>query len=253
MVITEDEMRQEITRIREHVIQGNLVNENDEKYSKMLGSTLRKCFDVGAMKLTVAERIERISNEHDLEITVKSGATFGGHKDDDWIIFTHNPVPIPNSEWFDDLLARDFETEREVETFFVVPLLEKLGYDYEDIVIGYPFKIPVGKKILNVEADLVIFNGPGRDWNDILMVIEAKNSNKDINTHHISQARAYAKQLLPAYYIVTNGIKISVFAFNGMKTHDSQVMDFDRSMLKDVWKHFYRCACKRATIKAKAK
>jgi hypothetical protein len=110
----------------------------------------------------------------------------------------------------------------------------------------------VGKKIDKVHADFAIFNGPSRDRNDVLLIIEAKSSNMDITSHHISQARSYARELFPAHYIVTNGRTIKVFSFNGMKNaQDSQVMNIDKSTLRENWKDLHRCASKKATLKAK--
>jgi len=159
MVLTDDEMRQKISKIQQDVLESNLINDNKDKYIKMKGSTLMALLNMKNLNLKRTKKIKRLSDEKDLEITVKSGIAFGDHTDEDWVIFTHNPVPPLDPEWLDDFLAHEYETEREVETYFAIPLLDKLGYDYEDIVIGYPFKIPVGKKELKAEADVVAFNG----------------------------------------------------------------------------------------------
>jgi hypothetical protein len=252
MVFSEDEMRLEITKIRDEVLEKDLDDENGDRSIRMKGSTLKNRLDIGAMISKTIEKIKRISDEQDLDITVKSGIPFGDHKDEDWIVFTHNPVPTPAPEWFDEMLARDYESEREVETYFIVPMLEKLGYDYDDIVIDYSIEVMKGsRKEKPKHPDFVLFNGPGRNENDVLLIIEAKNSDKDITPYAIGQAKYYAKELLPACYIVTNGEMISVFAFNGLRTQDSQILNFNRSMLKDVWKDFYRCVGKKATLKAK--
>lgn len=256
MVLTDNEMRQKISKIQQDVLESNLINDNKDKYIKMKGSTLKALLDMNYSTLKGTEKIKRLSDEKDLEITVKSGIAFGDHTDEDWVIFTHNPVPLLDPEWLDDFLAHEYETEREVETYFAIPLLDKLGYDYEDIVIGYPFKISVGKKELKAEADVVVFNGHRlnenreRDMNDVLLIVEAKSTDTDISRFR-HQPKAYAKELFPARYILTNGKMISVFAFNGMKTQDSEIMSFDKSMLLDVWKDLYRCCSKKATISEK--
>ena len=139
-------MHQEMDKIQKDVLDSNLINESDERFIRMKGSTLKKCLDIGAMRSTVLERIKRLSDENDLEITVKSGIAFGDHADEDWIVFTHNPAPVPDPEWFDKMLSRDYESEREVETYFIAPLLEKLGYNYEDIVIDYPIESMKGSR-----------------------------------------------------------------------------------------------------------
>jgi hypothetical protein len=57
--------------------------------------------------------------------------------------------------------------------------------------------------------------------------------------------------LLPACYIITNGQQIMVFQFNGMLYPDERVMDFDRSMLNEMWKELYKYSSKESTIKRK--
>ena len=224
MVLNENGMRQEILKIKDEIDHSNSINNDNEKYIRMMKITFKKRFDIGAMRFSVLEKIKCLLDDQDIELTTKSGSQFITLEDNDWAILTYSPVPFPNVEWFDEILARDYESEREVETYFIAPLLEKLGYNYEDIYINYPIEIPVGKKIDKVHADFAIFNGPSRDRNDVLLIIEAKSSNMDITSHHISQARSYARELFPAHYIVTNGRTIKVFSFNGMKNaQDSQV------------------------------
>jgi hypothetical protein len=251
MVLSEDEMQLEIIKIREEVF-GKDLDEVGDRSIKMLGSTLKKRLDIGAMQPNTIEKIKRISDGQDLEITVKSGIPFGDHTDEDWIVFTYDPVPVPGPEWFDEMLARDFESEMEVVTYFIAPLLEKLGYNYEDIAIEYAFEPMNGaKKEKAKRADFVLFKGPERNKNDVLMIIEAKCSDKDITSRAIGEAKYYAKELFPTCYIVTNGIMISVFAFDPFKAQDTQILNFNKSMLRDVWKDFYRCVSKMATLKAK--
>ena len=55
---------------------------------------------------------------------------------------------------------RTFESEREVEYYFIVPLLENLGYEEADFAIGYPVQMYEGVKKVNKVADFVLF----KDW-----------------------------------------------------------------------------------------
>jgi hypothetical protein len=67
-----------------------------------------------------------------------------------------------------------------------------------------------------------------------------------------TQVKSYSRELLPACYIITNGQQIIVFQFNGMLYQDERVMDFDRSMLNDMWKDLYKYVSKESTIKRKS-
>lgn len=254
MVLSEERMREEVLKIQEDVIHSKKINNYNEKYITMMDSTLRNLFDIGAMTSGIIEKIKRISDEVDLEISVKSGATFGNHKKDDWIVFTYNPVIPPIPEWFDEMLGRDYESEMEVIAYFIAPFLEKLGYDYDDIDMNYAIEAMKGSKKENPKrADVVLFKDRGRNINEVLLVVEAKSNDKDITSKDKKQSESYARELKPPCYIVTNGKMIYVIAFNQMKIQDSEIMSFDKSMLKDVWKDFYRCVSKRATIKAKSR
>ena len=68
----------------------------------------------------------------------------------------------------------------------------------------------------------------------------------------MSQARSYAKELSPAYYIVTNSKQILVFKFNGMMAPDELVMDFDRSTVDTMWGQLYNFTSKEAAIDRKS-
>ena len=164
---------------------------------------------------------------------------------------TTPPPVVPSIEWFDKIKMLEFESEREVEYDFVMSLLKKLGYEHEDIAIGYPVKMFEGVRQTTKQADVVLFNGASRNIDDVLLVVEAKDSKKGITVDHIGQAKSYAQALLPACYVVTNGHQIIVFQFNGMIYQDERVMDFDRSMLDVMWGKLYNYISKEATIQRK--
>jgi hypothetical protein len=243
MVLPDSEICHEILKIREEVNQSNLVNENNKKCIKMMRCTFQNRFDIGAMRSTIVEKIRRFSDEKDLELATKSGFDFCALKDDDWIVFTLNPAIYPQMEWFDKILAQKYESEAKVAAYFVRDLLEKLGYNYEDIYMEYPFSMPRGsKKDRPKHADFVIFNGSGRDKRNILLIIEAKI--KIITPEDIDEAKSYAMWLLPAYYVITNGEKIIVFS----RVEDFNVLEINILELKEKWKTLYRCISKEATI-----
>lgn len=239
------------------------VIQTNDKQKRLKSSTFWGLFDVKARRTTVVERIAHIIDNQGLRMAVKSGATFGEEDDADWIILTPKLYPPPDptpqiipsewptSDWFEMIQARSFESEREVEAYFIVPLLEKLGYEYDDIAIGYPVAMFKGVQKTKTEADFVLFNGANRTKENALLVIEAKKSDKGISIDHIGQAKSYAQELFPACYLVSNGQQIIVFQFNGMLIPDERVMDFDRSELHDKWSDLYNYASKKTTIQRK--
>jgi hypothetical protein len=88
---------------------------------------------------------------------------------------------------------------------------------------------------------------------DVLLVIEAKKSDKDITSDHIGQAKFYAHELLAACYIITNGQQIKVYWFSGTLLPDRLVADMDRSNLGEKGADLYVYASKEATIQRKTR
>jgi hypothetical protein len=235
----------------------------NKKQKKMISSRFWERFGVAARQPQVIERIKDVLDKQGLKVEARSENEFGDEHRDEWIIITPKvfdeyvaaqiPSITPSNEWFQEMISRDFESEREVETYFVVPLLEELGYEYDDIVIGYPVEMFIGTRRTKTEADLVLFNGRSRERKDALLIVEAKKSDKDIKEDHIEQAKSYAQVLMPACYIVTNGMKIQVFLFNGSLAPDECILDFDRSMLIEKWGELYQGVSKKATVLRKNK
>lgn len=236
------------------------IQQSNDKERKLKSTTFWHAFRVKKRTKQVVERIGRILTEQRLNVSVKSGDIFGKEGDDDRIILTIwppndqiPPVPtiFPPTEWFDEMKTRAFESEREVEYYFLMPLLEKLGYEFDDTAIGYPVNMFEGVHKTKKQADIVLFNGASRSVEDVLLVIEAKDQDKGITVDHIGEARSYSQALLPACYVVTNGQQVIVFQFNGMLYQDGRVMDFDRSMLNEKWEELYKYISKKAAIDRK--
>lgn len=238
------------------------VELSPKKERRLKSSTFwRGAFRIKRKTDPVIERVKRILTEQNLRYSVKSGDEFGKEKTNDWIVLTVWPPyggggrtldsQEPSDEWFEKIKTRKFESEREVEYYFIMPLLEKLGYEDDDVAVGYPVVVFEGVKQIKKEADVVLFNGSNREIKDVLLVIEAKDSDKEISVSGIGQAKFYAKELLPACYVITNGQKVLVFQFNGMLYQDELVVDFDRSMLKERWDELYNYISKEAAIDRK--
>ncbi len=233
----------------------------DKRQKKMKSSRFWESFGVGARQPQVIERIKNVLDKQGLKVEARSENQFGDEHWDEWIIITPKVIIngpqiqtlTPPNEWFHDMKSRDFESEREVETYFVVPLLEKLGYEYDDIAIGYPVEMFIGVKRTKTEADLVAFNGRSRERKDALLIVEAKKSDKEIKESDIEQAKSYAKVLTPACYIVTNGTRVEVFLYNGSLAPDECILDFNGSILINKWDELYQEVSKKATVLRKSR
>lgn len=230
-----------------------------KKQRRLKSSTFWRLFDVKKRTPTIIDRINQLLKKQELKVSVKSGEHLGTEGLSDWVVVTLilgplpqvNPVKPPSSEWFKTMTSRSFGSEREIEHFFICPLLTELGYESDDIAIGYSVMMFKGAKKTTTEADIVVFKGPDRDEKSTLLVIETKKGDKGINVDHIKQAKSYAQELLTVGYVVTNGQEINVFYFNGSLGPDERVMTFDRTDLMEKWQDLNRYIGKEATLKRK--
>lgn len=161
--------------------------------------------------------------------------------------------PNQDSTWFEAIEKRSFASEREVEQYFIAPILKKLDYTDEDCAIGFRLNIYSGVKKERKEVDFAIFNGLLREKEKALLVVEAKTSEKKLTEDAIGQARSYASELSTPYYIITNGNQILVFLFRGGLVEDNQIMNFSRQELRERWQEFYNILSKASVIETKRK
>lgn len=191
----------------------------------------------------------------------------GQEEKDQWIILicdppvvfpptsmsANNPIPYPSDDWFNIIESRAFESEREVEYYFITPLLESVGFGEEDIYIGYPVNMFEGVRHVKKEADFVVFNGSSRAREDILLVIEAKSSKKKLTSDADGQAKSYARELAAPYYLVTNATETHLYRNRGGLKTDEQLLNFKCSDLRSHWEMLYGHINKDAIIECKEK
>lgn len=236
---------------------------------RLLSSTFWNKF---RFKMRTKERVEEVKEtlrQHNLIISIDD-SEFGMERKNDWIklILVEPPsseviqeisdgtplnVPTPPDDWFSLMEQRVYESEREVEYYFIMPLLEKLGYTEEDFAIGYPVQMFEGVKRVTKEADLVVFNGANRSKENTLLVVEAKKSDKIITDDAVGQARAYSMWLSPPYYLVANGKEIRVYLFRGAVQSDILLLNLKRNDLRHNWTALYKTLNKTAVIEHKSK
>ena len=222
-------------------------------------------------KMRTKERVEQVRQAlKDRGLLVNlDDEQFGSEDKDEWIILTYveppRPsvvlqedmnlvdVPMPPDEWFTVIENRVFESEREVEYYFVMPLIEHLGYVEDDIAIGFPVQMYEGVKKVNKEADCVLFDGASRDKAGALLVIEAKKTERILTEDAVGQARAYALWLTTPYYLVTNGDDVRVYLFRGAIQPDVVLISFNRRQMRDNWPALYRTLHKDSVIEYKAR
>ncbi|HEX9989211.1 MAG TPA: type I restriction enzyme HsdR N-terminal domain-containing protein [Chloroflexia bacterium] len=247
-----------VTEIVEEIFQSILATPKRQR--RLLSKTF---WDKFGFKVRSKERIEQVTQE----LKKRQGliinpdiSVLGSEAKDEWIILTYIEPPgpsidldaqpenvlTPDDSWFTIIEQREFESEREVEYYFIMPLLERLGYAEEDCVIGHPITIFRGTKPTRTQADVVLFNGQGRSKDDALLVVEAKKGK--LTEDAISQARSYAQELATPYYLVTNGLDIRLYVLQGGGIPDALAMDFNRNEFKERWSAFYQILNKKEII-----
>lgn len=218
-----------------------------------------------------AERIARILNLLEEFSIFPSVADFdfGFEPKNEWITFSFVEPNLPTDfsildsdennktafvdSWFTEIQNRKLRSEREVEYFFVLPLLEKLGYLKEDIAIGYRISMNQGSTKLRKEADIVAFKDGNQSDETAILLIEAKSSDKPITDDFIRQVRSYAMWLFVPYYVVTNGLEFRVYLFRGSLQSDIPLLNFKKSELHLHWEDLYKILNKSAVINYKEK
>jgi len=247
----------------------------EEIYQSVLAATKKKrqlrsstFWHQFKMKNRTEERIKEVKEaleKRHLMISIDD-AELGKEDKDDWIkivvvepppVITNpdppgDPVPTPSDDWFLSMEQRVFESEKEVEFYFIMPLLEKLGYIEDDFAIGYPVQMYEGVKHVTKEADVVVFNGVNRSKENALLVVEAKRYNKIMTDDAVGQARAYSLWLSPPYFMVANGGEIRVYIFRGAVQSDVLIISLKRSDLRNGWNNLYKTLNKAAVIERKS-
>ena len=133
--------------------------------------------------------------------------------------FKHSEIEVDtnfnNDNWFDNLELKEYRTEREVETKFIIPLLYRLGYEENDRYDGMTFKAYSGSRPTILETDCSLFANDNELLdNQVLLVVEAKRENRLVKEVELSKAqkqtKSYAIWLSCHFGMVTDGRKIQV-------------------------------------------
>ncbi len=120
-----------------------------------------------------------------------------------------------DDKWFDQLENKNFRTEREVETKFIIPLLYKLDYSENDRFDGMTFKAYSGSRPTILETDCSLFDSENKLLaNQVLLVVEAKSEDRLVKEVELAKAqkqtKSYAIWLSCHFGLVTDGRKIQV-------------------------------------------
>ena len=226
---------------------------------RMLSSTFWTQFRFTRRSPERIADVKQVLAERGIQILRPAAEQFGAEPKDEWIVLglgTPHPgdilAPRPKDVWFSDIMSRQFGSEREVDSFFVIPLMLELEYTIRDIAQGCPVEVSEGSKHRPAVADVVLFDGEVQTEDTALLVVESKAVGKLLTPDGEAQARSYALWLCAPYYMVTNGDDLVVYENLGGPQRPIEVMRLRREELRERWNEFAAKLNRKAVVARKA-
>ena len=231
--------RQSVEQVAEQILESVLASPNQQR--RMMSSTFWNQFGYQVRSKERVDSVWDLLRERSVVISVSEGK-FGSERKKDWIILSFLrsiPIPEPSPAWFERMMSRKFSSEREVEYFFAMPLLEQLGYSPDRIALAYRVRWQEGSRKRSKEADIVVFADGERQ--NAHIVVEAKSAGTRLTRADVGQAASYSLHLRAPYYVLTNGEEVRIFHYRGLWRADALLLAFGRDELKEKWGDLYRC------------
>ncbi|MDK9717053.1 MAG: type I restriction enzyme HsdR N-terminal domain-containing protein [Trichlorobacter sp.] len=152
--------------------------------------------------------------------------------------------------WFDAVKTKNFRTEKEVETKFIIPLLARLGYSEDDRYDAMPVTAANGSRQTILEIDFAVFNNEVESLkNQVLLTVEAKREDKFKKPTELvkakNQAKSYALWTGCSYCLVTDGktIVVSELARSHVQ-NDRQLFCCTKEELKERFQELFNLISK---------
>jgi len=152
-------------------------------------------------------------------------------------------------KWFNEVLTKEFRTEKEVENKFIIPLLNRLNFNENDRYDGMLVSAAHGSKQTTLEVDFALFNSENKNLeNQPLLVVEAKKEgklNKQLELDKAQkQVKSYAVWLSCHFGLVTDSKTIQIIdlftKINGMTV----LFQCKREELKEKFDEIYKLISK---------
>ena len=153
--------------------------------------------------------------------------------------------------WFDEVLTKNFRTEKEVENKFILPLLKRLDYTDDDRYDGMIVNAAHGSKQTILEVDFALFDSNNENLEgQTLLVAEAKKEDRLYKQVELDKAqrqvKSYAIWLSCHFGLVTDSKTIQIIdlfpSINGMKV----IFECRREDLKDHFLELYKLIGKKS-------
>ena len=105
--------------------------------------------------------------------------------------------------------------EEEVKNKIIIPFLNSIGFDSEQLSFEESFNLCLGKRLLPKED--ISFNGRldilVKFNNNPFMLFELKRSDKKLDEKDLKQALSYSKLIegIVPYTVLTNGVEFKIY------------------------------------------
>ncbi|NEQ75043.1 MAG: type I restriction enzyme HsdR N-terminal domain-containing protein [Okeania sp. SIO2C9] len=149
-------------------------------------------------------------------------------------------------EWISNFNPQLLQNEDDVETKFVLPFFQLLGYPENNRRGKYPIKTyqPGKKQGRDPEADHVYFSTNEQEKQNAetsLIIVEAKKPTEKNLEPHIKQAKFYGDHLKSVFLVITNGYQVKVLKRPRHRIEES-IFDINIDELKDrkIASEFYK-------------
>jgi hypothetical protein len=141
-------------------------------------------------------------------------------------------------DWLKHLADTPYENEAEVESKFVFPLVQSLGYSVRDFSRRVPVGLRLGEQALAGEADWVLWEAghPGGEPS-ALAVIEVSPPDQTLDESVQARARSYAFGVGAPVYLITNGKQLQLYR-RDVRT-DPLLLECNVEEFAACWQHLY--------------
>ena len=159
-----------------------------------------------------------------------------------------------SDKWFDEVQNKQFRTEKEVETKFILPLLKRLGFSEDDRYDGMIVSAAHGSKSTTLEVDFALFNLENENLEgQTLLVVEAKKEDRLYKQVELDKAqkqvKSYAIWLSCHFGLITDSKNIQIIdlfpSIKGMQV----IFDCKRENLKENFPKIYKLISKDSLTK----
>lgn len=159
-----------------------------------------------------------------------------------------NPLPENwnSDKWFDFLSEKEYRTEKEVESKFLVPLLTRLGYSENDRYDGMPVSAAHGSKATRLEVDYALFNtGIEAFNNQVLLIAEGKkfkdNASASVKQEEArNQVKSYAYWVSCHFGLIADSNKVEVISLLPIVGSRKVIFECRHDELKKSFKDLYK-------------